>query len=140
MTVMQLKTNLKFEKSSAVLDGILSIQRTPLDKTSLGFDSSQKNVDESANPVTSEKKEKSQSYANALKCENNNRKRIKEQQEHDTFSKNRRNEFIRAETSRRPLTVRYESIFPWFHPPPIRILYVTLPRFQFLFSHKLKIC
>jgi hypothetical protein len=66
-TVAQLKPNMKLENSYAILDNILSIQRSPLDKTSLGYDNNQKNVDESANHVILEKKEMTQNYDNVLK-------------------------------------------------------------------------
>jgi hypothetical protein len=69
-TVTQLNTNLKFENSLTVLEDILSIQRSPLDKTGLGYDNSQKNIDGSANHVIPEKKETTQNYANVLKSFN----------------------------------------------------------------------
>jgi hypothetical protein len=41
-TVTQLNTNLKFEKSSTVLEDILNVQRSPFDRTGLGYNNNQK--------------------------------------------------------------------------------------------------
>jgi hypothetical protein len=44
-TVSQLNTNMRFEKSLVVLDKILNVQRSPFDRTRLGYSNSQKNID-----------------------------------------------------------------------------------------------
>jgi hypothetical protein len=78
----------KFERSTEKLDEILSNQRSPTDKTGLGYNNSLKTTD-------TDKKDKkdegnSRNYANTLRSGINNQKGVEEQQEHDTSSWNKR--------------------------------------------------
>jgi hypothetical protein len=71
-TTTQLNTSLKFEKSTAVLDEILSYQRSPLIKTGLGYENNQKTPEEGTSSKVPKKKEekKPKIYANILKRPN----------------------------------------------------------------------
>ena len=76
----QVNNNLKFKKSSTTLDNMLNYQRSPFDKTGLGYDE-QKNVEkgESSKPPTkkveeecskipeNKSEEKAKSYADILR-------------------------------------------------------------------------
>jgi hypothetical protein len=68
-TIDHLNRSLKFEKSTKILDNILSHQISPFIKTGLGYDNNQKTLEEDASPKSPEKKieEKLESYANILK-------------------------------------------------------------------------
>jgi len=57
---------MKFEKSSTILEDILNVQRSPFDKTGLGYDNNKKNVDSEI----PKREEKTQSYANMLTSSN----------------------------------------------------------------------
>jgi hypothetical protein len=99
----------KFGRSTEKLDEILCNQRSPTDKTGLGYDNSSEmeNTDKEDNKDEGN----SRSYANSLRSGINNQEEFEEQQEHNTFSWNKRSEFRRHETPRRSLPIRYENIF-----------------------------
>jgi hypothetical protein len=108
---------LKFEKSTEILDNILSHQISPFIKTGLGYDNNQKTLEENASSKSPEKKieEKPESYANILKISNhsgdNHKERNHDQQETDFSFKKDKDEFRRGAPSRRPFTTRYQNIF-----------------------------
>jgi hypothetical protein len=72
-----LSTNIRFEKSSTVLEDILNVQRSPFDRTGLGYNNSQKNIDFEI----PERGEKTQSYANVLRSSNHSGNTIKNEAE-----------------------------------------------------------
>ena len=101
MTTARIKDNLKFEKSTEMLEEILSRQRSPFDKTGLGYDNSLKTTSSTeVNTKLSAKGDEGKS----TKCN-------EELQEHNIASWNRRSEFRKVETPRRSLSIRYENIF-----------------------------
>ena len=74
----ELITNSKFGKGSMILDHILIHQRSPHDKTRIGFDKAQKNSEEGESPQASQEKikEKSKSHKDSReKCPDQQRSR-----------------------------------------------------------------
>jgi hypothetical protein len=65
-TISQSNTNLRFEKRSIVLADILNFQRSPFERTGLGYNNNHKNTDFEI----PERREKTQSYANILMSSN----------------------------------------------------------------------
>jgi hypothetical protein len=108
---------LKFGNIADILDNILSFQRSPFIKTSLGYDEKQ-NIPEgyASNKVTKpsekETEEKPKSYANILKGsiknESSSRKENDDQQKSDSTQKN---EFRRVVPPIRHFTNRYQNPF-----------------------------
>jgi hypothetical protein len=64
---------LRFEKSSTILEDILNVQRSPFDRTGLGYNNNKKNNDREIPKIS----EKSQSYENVLRSSNHSGNTIK---------------------------------------------------------------
>jgi hypothetical protein len=88
LTMEKLNYYKKFERSTEKLDEILSKQRSPTDKTGLGYDNSLKTTD--TDKTDREDEGNSRNYANSLRSGINKQKGVEEQQEHDTSSWNKR--------------------------------------------------
>jgi hypothetical protein len=76
----QLNRSLKFEKSIEILDDIIKFQRSPLIKTSLGYDKSQMTTKEDSKAIEPSKKVnegKYKSYVDVLKISINDRDKRK---------------------------------------------------------------
>ena len=101
MTTARIKDNVKFEKSTKMLDEILSRQRSPFDKRGLGYENNLK--------TTSSSEVKTKLLVKG--DEESSRKCNEELQEHNISSQNRRSEFKKVEIPRRLLFTRYEDIF-----------------------------
>ena len=101
MTTARIKDSVKFEKSTKMLDKILSRQRSPFDKTRLGYYNSLKETS------SSEVKAK----LSVKGDEGRSRKCNEELKKYNISNWNRRFEFRKVEMPRRPLSTRYENIF-----------------------------
>ena len=101
MTTARIKDNAKFEKSTKMLDEILSRKISPLDKTGLGYDNILK--------TTSSTKEKTQLSTKG--AEGISTKCNEELQEDNISRWNKRYEFRKVERPRRSTSIRYENIF-----------------------------
>jgi len=108
---------MKFEKSTEILDNIISHKILPFIKTCLVYDNNQKTLEEYGSSKSSENKieEKPESYANVLEISSHNGENHKElnhdKQETNFSFKKYKNEFRRGSPSRIPLTTRYQNIF-----------------------------
>jgi hypothetical protein len=70
-----LSTNIRFDKSSTILEYILNVQRSPFDRTGLGY----KNIKKNTDFEIPERGEKTQIYAHVLRSYNHNGNTIKKE-------------------------------------------------------------
>ena len=96
MSFARVKDNVKFEKSTEMLDAILSRQRLPYDTKCLGYDNNLKTTS-STKVITK---------LSVKKDEGRSRNCNKELQEYNTSSWSRRSEFWKVETLRRYFSTR----------------------------------
>ena len=96
MTTTRIKDSEKFEKSTEMLDEILNRQRSPLDKSGFGYDSSLK--------TTNSTKEKTQLPTKG--DEGRSSKCTEELQKDNIFSWNRRSKFRKNERPRKSPFIR----------------------------------
>lgn len=103
----QLNTKLKFEKSTAILDEILNSQRSPFDKTGLGY------TCEGSSSTMQKDEEEPNRYVVVLKDSIKNEeynKKINYNQQRPAFF-HETNESIKTMPIRRSPTNRYQNIF-----------------------------
>lgn len=97
-------TNLKFEKSTMILDEILSHQRSPFDKTGIGYDKSLKNLKEGESSKLPEKEVEKKPKSHTFNHDEENSKR----KVHD----HQRPALRRSTLQRGPFFPKYQSVFP----------------------------